>query len=79
MNLSLWCLAQTVSLHQILIRSQICVLVNLKFLLELQDKLKPDCYKIPYASVLNEANIKLGGLLTQMLIYSLSGTHPVQI
>lgn len=68
MNLSLWFLAQTEGLHQIFIRRKICVLAYLKFLLEQQDKLKPNCYKLPYASALNEANIELG-LLTQVLIF----------
>lgn len=35
---------------------------------EIQDKLKPNYYKLPYASSLNEANIDLG-LLTQMLVF----------
>lgn len=45
-----------------------CVLATLKFLLELQGKLKPDCCKLPIASSLNEANIEFG-LLTLILIF----------
>lgn len=46
----------------------ICLTASLKFLLELQDKFKPDSSHLLMHHLLNEANIGLV-LFTQMLIF----------